>query len=145
MRLYPPGTQAIVLWMTRLPIAHMHTIFITFRLCKDLCYKMLMIMDLFHKAWEAQLTGVPTILKGIDIDKKCVEFLEEEMFENTDRKGTSGNEQWGLDVGHPHQGGWNPYINALKLWEGKKWESELELLRLTHSYYNCTADTRHST
>ena len=64
-----------------------------------------------------------------------MEFLEEEMFENTDRTDTSGNEKWGLDVGH-HQGGWNPYINALKLWEGKKREGdegELEVLRLTQN------------
>jgi len=54
------------------------------------------------------------------------------MFENTDRTGVSGNEQWGLDVGH-HQGGWNPYIDAPKLWDGKKREGnegELEV-RLT--------------
>jgi len=43
----------------------------------DACYKTLTNADLFHKAWEAQLTGVPTILKDIDVDKGCVEFLEE--------------------------------------------------------------------
>ena len=56
-------------------------------------------------AWKVQLIGIPIILKNVDVDKKCMEFLEE-MFENTDRIGTSGNEQWGLDVGY-HQGGWN--------------------------------------
>jgi hypothetical protein len=126
--------EARVLWMTRLPIAHAHTIFIAFRIRKDPCYKTLTIPDLFLKAWEAQLTGVPTILKNVDVDRECVEFLEEEMFENTDRTGASGNEQWGLDVGH-HQGGWNPYIDAPKLWDGKKREgdeSELEV-RLTRN------------
>jgi hypothetical protein len=67
-------------------------------------------------------------------DKECLEILEEEMFENTDRTGVSGNEQWGLDIGH-HQGGWNPYIDAPKLWNGKKREGnegELEV-RLTRN------------
>jgi len=92
----------------------------------------LQIPDLFRKAWEVQVTGVPTVLKDVDVDKECLESLEEEMFENTDRTGVSGNEQWGLDVGH-HQGGWNPYIDAPKLWDGKKREGnegELEV-RLT--------------
>ena len=33
-----------------------------------------------QKAWEAQLTGTPTILKEIDVDKECLEVLEEDMF-----------------------------------------------------------------
>ena len=120
--------------MTRLPIAHAHTIFIAFRIRKDPRYKMLQIPDLFRKAWEVQLTGVPTVTKDVDVDKECLESLEEEMFENTDRTGVSGNGQWGLDVGH-HQGGWNPYIDAPKLWDGKKREGnedELEV-RLTRN------------
>ena len=84
---------------------------------------MLQILDLFHKAWEVQLTGAPTILKEVDVNKECVECLEEEMFKNMDRMGISGNEQWGLDVGH-HQGGWNPYRDAPKLWDGKKREGD---------------------
>ena len=51
---------------------------------------MLMIPDLFRKAW---LTGDPTILNIVNVDvKECVEFLEE-MFEDTDSDGTgaSGN------------------------------------------------------
>ena len=43
-------------------------------------------------AWKVQLIGILTVLKNVDVDKKCIEFLEE-MFENTDRMGTSGNEQ----------------------------------------------------
>ena len=39
--------EARVLWMTRLPIAHVHTIFIAFRIHKDPRYKMLQILDLF--------------------------------------------------------------------------------------------------
>ena len=85
--------------MTRLPIAHAHTIFIAFRIRKDPRYKILQIPDLFRKAWEVQLTGVPTVLKDVDVDRECLESLEEEMFENTDRTGVAGNEQWALGVG----------------------------------------------
>jgi len=98
--------EARVLWMTRLPIAHAHTIFIAFRIRKDPRYKTLQIPDLFRKAWEVNLTGVPTIVKEVDVDKEYVESLEEEIFENMDRTGVSGNEQWGLDVG---------YLSILKL------------------------------
>ena len=76
------------------------------------------IPDFFCVAWKVQLIGIPTVLKNVDIDKKCMEFLEE-MFENTDRMGASGNEQWRLDVGY-HQGGWNLEIDAPKLWDDKK-------------------------
>jgi hypothetical protein len=60
-----------------------------------------------------------------------MEILEEGMFENAvpDRTGASGNEQWGLDVGH-HQFGWNLYIDAPKISDGKKREGnegELEV------------------
>ena len=73
------------------------------------------IPALFPKAREVQLTGVPTVLKNVNVDKECVDFLEQ-MFENVNRTGASGNEKWGLDVGY-HQGGWNPYIDAPKLWK----------------------------
>ena len=66
---------------------------------------------------------IAALLKDVDVDKECVESLEAEMFENTDRTGVSGNEQWGLDAGH-HQGGWNPYTDAPKLWDGKKREGD---------------------
>ena len=82
----------------------MPTVFIAFRMHKDPRYKKLKSKELICKAWEAQLTGVPTILDTTDVDAECIESLEEEMFENTNRTGPSGNEQWGLDVGH-HQGG----------------------------------------
>ncbi|KIM35715.1 hypothetical protein M413DRAFT_14385 [Hebeloma cylindrosporum] len=67
--------------------------------------------EILHKAWEVQFHGVPTILNEVDVDRECLESLEEEMFENTDRTGASRNinRQWGLDAGH-HQDGWNPYV-----------------------------------
>lgn len=81
-----------------------------------------------------QLTSVPTILKEIDVERECLESLEEEMFENTDRTGVSGNFQWGLDAGH-HQGGWDPSFGVESSWGGKKREgsdSEREV-RLCYS------------
>ena len=92
--------------------------------------------EILHKAWAVQLTSVPTILKEIDIEWECLESLEEEMFENTDRTGVSGNSQWGLDAGH-HQGGWDPSFGVQSSWDGKTRvgsESEREV-RLRHSNF----------
>jgi hypothetical protein len=94
-------------WMGLLPIAHAHTLFIAYRMAKDPTFKAIPESEILRKAWEIQLTGSTTILKEIDVDKECLESLEEEMFERTERTGISGNWQWGLDVGH-HQDGWDP-------------------------------------
>ena len=51
-----------------------------------------------------QLTGAPTILNSIDVDTESIGTLEAEMFEHSSRTGASGNEQWGLDVGHHCKG-----------------------------------------
>jgi hypothetical protein len=65
-----------------------------------------------------RLDSVPSILKEVDVDQECLVSLEEEMFENTDRTGVSGNWQWGLDKGH-HQGGWDPSFGVPASWNGK--------------------------
>jgi hypothetical protein len=85
---------------------------------KDPAFKGLPWTDILQKAWVAQLTGVPSILGEVDVDRECLEQLEEEMFERTERTGPSGNFQWGLDAGH-HQDGWNPSFGVPKTWEGK--------------------------
>ena len=92
------------LWLGRLPIAHAHTLFIAYRMTKDPVFEGLTSTDILQKAWVAQLTGVPSILGEVDVDRECLEQLEEEMFERTHRTGASGNFQWGLDAGH-HQDG----------------------------------------
>jgi hypothetical protein len=61
--------------------------------------------------------GTPSISGEVDIDKECLEQLEEEMFERIHRTGPSGNCQWGLDAGH-HQDGWDPSFGVSKTWEG---------------------------
>ena len=106
------------LWLGRLPIAHAHTLFIAYRMTKDPVFKHLTWTDVLQKAWVAQLTGTPSILGEVDVDRECLEQLEEEMFERTDRTGPSGNFQWGLDAGH-HQDGWYPYSGVPINWEGK--------------------------
>ena len=106
------------LWLGRLPIAHAHTLFIAYRMTKDRAFKGLTWTDILQKAWVAQLMSVPSILGEVDVDRECLEQLEEEMFERTDRTGASGNFQWGLDAGH-HQDGWDPSFGVPKTWEGK--------------------------
>ena len=113
------------LWLGCLPIAHAHTVFIAFQMHQDPHYKSLRAhpRELLLKAWEVQLTSAPTILNSIDVDAESIETLEAEMFEHLSRTGASGNEQWGLDVGH-HQDGWNPYLGVLKTWHEKKREGK---------------------
>jgi hypothetical protein len=84
-----------------------------------------------QKAWEAQLTGKPKILKEIDVDKECLEVLEEELFERTERTGVSGNRQWGLDVGH-HQDGWDPTFGVPKTWDEKNREGSESECEVRH-------------
>ena len=93
--------------MGLLPIAHAHALFIAYRMTKDPAFVGLTDADMLQKAWVTQLTGIPSILGEVDVDRECLERLEEEMFERTDGTGETGNCQWGLDAGH-HQDGWDP-------------------------------------
>ena len=111
------GPDVRALWLARLPIAHAHTLFIAYRMTKDPVFEALPQSDILQKAWVVQLTGTPSILGEVDVDRECLEQLEEEMFERTHRTGPSGNFQLGLDAGH-HQDGWNPYFGVPKTWEG---------------------------
>ena len=111
--------KVCIAWLGLLPIAHAHTLFIAYRMTKNPMFKIYSKTEILQKAWEAQLTGVPSILMEVDVDKDCLASLEEEMFEKTDRTGISGNLQWGLDVGH-HQGNWDPSFGVPASWDGKK-------------------------
>ncbi|KIJ98355.1 hypothetical protein K443DRAFT_104066, partial [Laccaria amethystina LaAM-08-1] len=124
-----------VAWFGFLPIAHAHTLFIAHRMTKNPTFKTYSEVEILHKAWDVQLTSVPMILNEIDVDRECLESLEEEMFESSDRTGVSGNFQWGLDAGH-HQGGWDPSFGVQESWDGKKRvgsESEREVRLRSHS------------
>jgi hypothetical protein len=86
---------------------------------KDPTFKAIRESEILRKAWEVQLTGSTTILKEIDVDKECLESLEEEMFERTERTRISRNWQWRLDVGYHHDG-WNPSFGVPENWDEKK-------------------------
>jgi len=107
-----------ITWLGFLPIAHAHTLFIAYQMTKNPTFKMYSEPEILQKAWEAQLTSVLSILKEVDVDQEYLASLEEEMFENTDRTGVSGNRQWGLDRGH-HQGGWDPSFGVPASWNRK--------------------------
>jgi hypothetical protein len=116
------------LWVSLLPIAHAHTLFIAYRMTKDPTFSDLTDPDMLQRAWVAQLMSIPSILGEVDVDRECLEKLEEEMFERTDRTGPSGNWQWGLDAGH-HQDGWDPSFGIPKTWKGKTREGSKTELR----------------
>ncbi|KAF9455329.1 hypothetical protein BDZ94DRAFT_1180235, partial [Collybia nuda] len=118
-------------WMGYLPIAHAHTLFITSRIIEDQRYQDLPLDKVLDKAWEIQLTGVPSIWTDIDVDRDCLARLEEEMFEQSTQAGIAGHCQWGLDAGD-HQACWNPYSGTPEHWnhgdrEGS--DGELEVCR----------------
>ncbi|KAF8956267.1 hypothetical protein BDZ97DRAFT_1763938 [Flammula alnicola] len=70
-----------------------------------------------------------TLLVDIDVDKECLESLEELMFERSSKAGMAGNCQWGLDAGD-HQECWDPYQGIPSYWNyGDRSESEGELER----------------
>ena len=69
------------------------------------------------------------ILLGIDVDRDCIERLEEEMFEVSERAGIAGNHQWGLDAGD-HQY-WNPYDG---FWHTGEREEDEEETRVSSLY-----------
>ena len=47
-------------------------------------------------------------LEEVDVERECLEKLDEEMFERSQAAGIAGGYQWGLDAGD-HQDAWNPY------------------------------------
>jgi hypothetical protein len=101
-------------WLGYLPLAHAYTLFIAHRLKSDPKMKKLKIKDLLLRAWEVQFTGTPERLVDIDIERDCLEQLEEEMFEVSIRAGIAGNYQWGLDSGYHDD--WNPYAQLPAGW-----------------------------
>ncbi|KAF8185366.1 hypothetical protein K438DRAFT_1436931, partial [Mycena galopus ATCC 62051] len=50
-----------------------------------------------------------------DVDRECLGYFEERLFENSKRAGQAGNHQWGLDAG-AHQDRWNPYADIPYEW-----------------------------
>ncbi|KAF9470535.1 hypothetical protein BDN70DRAFT_983515 [Pholiota conissans] len=87
------------MWMELLPLAHAYTVFLTTLFKLNSKKVMLNDAEVLEKAWTLQLTGMPFVLMGIDVDQDCLYQLEEEMFERSSRAGITGHCQWGLDEG----------------------------------------------
>ncbi|KAF8873376.1 hypothetical protein CPB84DRAFT_1690812, partial [Gymnopilus junonius] len=60
-----------------------------------------------------------------NVDVKCLDHLEEQMFERSALAGVAGNRQWGLDA-RDHQDCWNPYAGLPEEWNHEDCESENE-------------------
>jgi hypothetical protein len=84
--------------------------------------------DLLLRAWKVQFMGTPERLVDIDVEKECLEQLEEEMFEVSFRAGIAGNYQWGLDAGFHDN--WNPYANLPTQWKVGDYDGEEEELEV---------------
>jgi len=115
-------------WLGYLPLAHAHTLYIAHRLKSDPKMARLRRKDLLLRAWEVQFTGTPERSIDVDVERECLEQLEEEMFEVSLRAGIAGNYQWGLDSGYHDN--WNPYADLPAAWKVGDYvgdEQELEV------------------
>lgn len=101
-------------WLGRLPIAHACTLYIAALLRQGAGTwtgtSFADDVEMLQHAWKIQMEDPPPerIFANIDVDKECLERLEEAMFERSAQAGRAGHYQWGLDAGD-HQEGWNPY------------------------------------
>ncbi|KAJ6523218.1 hypothetical protein DFH09DRAFT_1047292 [Mycena vulgaris] len=119
------GDKAVrSMWVGRIPLAHAYTLLFAHR------YYHLIIAEkdcpaaeeerkhrrfVLQAAWEYQSRASPGKWNDLDVDQNCLSFLEERMFENSERAGFAGTGQWGLDAG-VHQGRWFPYGNLPSAW-----------------------------
>ncbi|KAF5379487.1 hypothetical protein D9615_006638 [Tricholomella constricta] len=116
-------------WLGLLPIAHAYTVFISSRLKAEPKHRHLADNIILEKAWKIQFTGLPSLWTDVDVDKECLERLEEKMFERSMRAGIAGHYQWGLDAGD-HQNDWDPYRGTPGHWNlGDRDGSEGEMER----------------
>ena len=91
-------------WFGRLPIAHTCTLYITALLRKGAGTRTKATssdeIEMLQAAWNIQTDDPPLeqIFANVDVDKECLEHLEEEMFERSALAGVAGNYQWGLVI-----------------------------------------------
>ncbi|KAF9552882.1 hypothetical protein CPC08DRAFT_767975 [Agrocybe pediades] len=119
-------------WMGLLPLAHAYTVYLAARLRRTVTREDAMNdSDLLTKAWEAVHCGAGALdsVIRVDMERECIERLEEEMFENSKEAGIAGHYQWGLDAGH-HQEDWNPYSNLRPDWNHEDREGNDEELQV---------------
>lgn len=102
--------SARVSWLGLLPLAHAFTIYISAGLKDEIPerYGGLTGEQLLNEAWRVQISEALPLSVNIDIERECIEDLEDEMFEVSSRAGIAGHYQWGLDAGS-HQNNWDPY------------------------------------
>lgn len=114
-------------WLGLLPIAHAHTVFLAHRLQEENPSIKRKANELLDIAWALQCSGTTKdLILDVDVDKECLERLEELMFERSERAGIAGNRQWGLDVGD-HQDAWDVYAGLPEHWNHEdRAESERE-------------------
>ncbi|KAJ6489664.1 hypothetical protein C8R47DRAFT_476034, partial [Mycena vitilis] len=106
-----------MIWIGEIPLAHAFTLLFAHRryksiIANDSCPPADSELEhqrfILDAAWAYQCLAAPGMWDGLDIEKECLDFLEERMFENSERAGMAGTGQWGLDAG-VHQGHWYPY------------------------------------
>ena len=96
------------MWFQKLTHAHAMTLYIRALLIDSKPdFGTLDEAEQLEKAWDIQFNTLPPFYEGVDVDRECIDRLEEEMFEVSERAGSAGNHQWGLDAGD-HQY-WYPY------------------------------------
>ncbi|KAJ7699257.1 hypothetical protein B0H17DRAFT_1129327 [Mycena rosella] len=108
---------ARVVWSGRIPLAHAYTLLFAHRYypliiaqkgCPPADEELEHRRFVLSRAWEYQSGTLPGLWNGLDVDRECLDLLEERMFENSERAGPAGIGQWGLDAG-VHQGHRYPY------------------------------------
>lgn len=129
-----PGAQDnMILWMGRPALAHAFTLILHHRMAaslrKDPEYLLEAVADrdqfVLNRTWDFQKSNI--VASVTDVDRECLVFFEEQMFEDSERAGAAGNWQWGLDAGN-HQDKWNPYSGLPSGWfHGDRVGSEDEL------------------
>ena len=114
-------------WLGLLPIAHALTIFIAFRLrCNaESRYpeRKHHPRDYLDEAWAVQFGSTKSRYSEVDVERECLERLEEQMFERSMRAGIAGYYQWGLDAGD-HQECWYPYAGLPEHWNHEDREND---------------------
>jgi hypothetical protein len=124
-------------WIGLLPLAHAFTLLLVsrlhYRITGDPEYPATASLEdgekfVLNKCWDYQVESDPgNVRSEIDVDKECLERLEEQMFERSERAGVAGHFQWGLDAG-THQDSWDPYNMLPTEWDhGDREGSETEL------------------
>ena len=114
------------MWFQKLTQAHATTLYIRALLIdSELDFGTLDEVEQLKKAWNIQYNASSSFYEGIDVDRECIDRLEEEMFEISERAGIAGNHQWGLDAGD-HQY-WYPYDTCWHTGEREEAEEETKV------------------